>query len=54
MARLYGHIGEQILTALRLDYYQRRPHSSLGHLTPNEFVGQRRPYRPSKKSGALV
>jgi putative transposase len=25
----------------RLDYNQRRPHSSLGHLTPNEFVAQR-------------
>jgi len=54
MTRRCGHIEEQIPTALRVDYYQRRPHSSLGHLTPNEFVGQRRPYRPSKKSGALV
>ena len=25
----------------RVDYNQRRPHSSLGHLTPNEFVAQR-------------
>ena len=25
----------------RLDYNQRRPHSSLGHLTPNEFLAQR-------------
>jgi putative transposase len=23
------------------DYNQRRPHSSLGHLTPNEFLEQR-------------
>ena len=25
----------------RVDYNQRRRHSSLGHLTPNEFVRQR-------------
>lgn len=25
----------------RLDYNQRRPHSSVGQLTPNEFVAQR-------------
>jgi putative transposase len=25
----------------RLDYNQRRPHGSLGHLTPNEFVARR-------------
>ncbi|MEO7862714.1 MAG: hypothetical protein ABIU05_20220, partial [Nitrospirales bacterium] len=25
----------------RLDYTQCRPHSSLGHLTPKELVGQR-------------
>ena len=31
----------QIIEAWRLDYNQRRPHSSLGHLTPNEFVGLR-------------
>ena len=30
-----------IIEAWRLDYNQRRPHSSLGHLTSNEFVGQR-------------
>jgi len=24
----------------RLDYNQRRPHGSLGHLTPSEFVAQ--------------
>jgi transposase InsO family protein len=30
-----------ILEAWRLDYNQRRPHSSLGHRTPNEFVAQR-------------
>jgi putative transposase len=27
-----------IIEAWRADYNQRRPHSSLGHLTPNEFV----------------
>lgn len=31
---------QQIIEAWRRDYNQRRPHSSLGHLTPNEFVGQ--------------
>lgn len=29
------------IEAWRLDYNQRRPHGSLGHLTPNEFVRQR-------------
>jgi putative transposase len=29
------------IEAWRIDYNQRRPHSSLGHLTPNEFVHQR-------------
>lgn len=32
---------QHIIEAWRVDYNQRRPHSSLGHLTPNEFVGQR-------------
>jgi putative transposase len=32
---------QTIIEAWRLDYNQRRPHSSLGHLTPNEFVAQR-------------
>jgi putative transposase len=32
---------QHIIEAWRLDNNQRRPHSSLGHLTPNEFVGQR-------------
>ena len=27
--------------AWRVDYKQRRPHGSLGHLTPSEFVAQR-------------
>ena len=29
------------IEAWRVDYNQRRPHSSLGHLTPDEFVAQR-------------
>ena len=29
------------IEAWRLDYKQRRPHGSLGHLTPSEFVAQR-------------
>jgi putative transposase len=33
------------IEAWRLDYNQRRPHSSLGHLTPNEFVAQRQAVR---------
>ena len=33
---------QAIIEAWRLDYNARRPHSSLGHLTPDEFVAQRR------------
>src|SRR5262245_43220731 len=29
------------IEACRIDYNQRRPHDSLGHLTPTEFVAQR-------------
>ena len=29
------------IEAWRLDYNQRRPHGSLGHLTPSEFLEQR-------------
>ena len=29
------------IEAWRVDYNQRRPHSSLGHLTPNEYAWQR-------------
>ena len=32
---------QHIIKAWRLDYNQRRPHSSLGHMTPNEFLEQR-------------
>jgi putative transposase len=30
-----------IIEAWRVDYNEHRPHSALGHLTPNEFVTQR-------------
>jgi putative transposase len=29
------------IEAWRRDYSQRRPHGSLGHLTPTEFIAQR-------------
>jgi putative transposase len=32
---------QRIIDMWRVDYNQRRPHSSLGHLTPEEFVQQR-------------
>jgi len=32
---------QAIIEAWRCDYNQRRPHSSLGHLIPNEFLDQR-------------
>mgnify|MGYP001431567430 FL=1 len=32
---------QAIIEAWRMDYNHRRPHSSLGHLTPNEFLKQR-------------
>ena len=31
---------QTLIEAWRIDYTQRRPHSSLGHLPPNEFVAQ--------------
>ena len=31
---------QYLIEAWRLDYNQRRPHGSLGHLTPDEFVAQ--------------
>jgi putative transposase len=36
------------IEAWRVDYNQHRPHSSLGHLTPNEFVRQRRVTRAAE------
>ena len=32
---------QSIIETWRVDYNHHRPHSSLGHLTPNEFVAQR-------------
>jgi putative transposase len=37
------------IEAWRVDYNQRRPHSSLGHLTPNEFVCQRQARRVAEE-----
>jgi putative transposase len=36
------------IEARRLDYNQRRPHGSLGHLTPSEFVAQRQVMAPAE------
>jgi len=33
----------------RVDYDTRRPHSSLGHLTPSEFVSQRQDERTAEE-----
>jgi putative transposase len=33
----------------RVDYNTRRPHSSLGHLTPSEFVAQRQVLRTAEE-----
>jgi len=41
---------QHIIEAWRLDDNQRRPHSSLGHLTPNEFVGQRQVMRAAEEA----
>ncbi|MBA2486680.1 MAG: IS3 family transposase [Nitrospira sp.] len=39
----FASLGEAraIIEAWRMDYNHRRPHGSLGHLTPDEFVAQR-------------
>lgn len=39
------------IEAWRVDYNARRPHSSLGHLTPNEFVAQRQAERTAFTAG---
>jgi putative transposase len=38
------------IEAWRVDYNQRRPHSSLGHLTPSEFVRYRQEIRARKSA----
>jgi len=40
---------QEKIEAWRVDYNQRRPHSSLGHLTPNEFVAQRQMMRTAEE-----
>ena len=37
------------IEAWRVDYNQRRPHGSLGHLTPTEFVEQRQAIRVAEE-----
>ena len=41
------------IEAWRVDYNARRPHSSLGHLTPNEFVAQRQAMWNADKAASL-
>lgn len=44
------------IEAWRLDYNGSRPHSSLGHLTPEEFIGQShgRPNHPQELTSEVV
>lgn len=42
---------QAIIDTWRVDYNQRRPHRSLGHLTPNEFVTQRQAIQPLEAVG---
>jgi len=37
------------IEAWRVDYNQRRPHGSLGHLTPTEFIEQRQAIRVAEE-----
>jgi putative transposase len=39
------------IEAWRVDYNARRPYSSLGHLTPNEFVALRQAERTANEAG---
>jgi putative transposase len=41
---------QAIIEAWRVDYNTRRPHSSLGHLTPREFVSQRQVERDAEEA----
>ena len=41
------------IEAWRIDYNHRRPHSSLGHLTPNEFAAQHQVLRTSAEAASL-
>ena len=40
------------IEAWRVDYNQRRPHGSLGHLTPDEYARQR-PLSPTAEAASL-
>jgi putative transposase len=42
---------QEKIEAWRVDYNARRPHSSLGHLTPNEFVALRQTERTANEAG---
>jgi len=42
------------IEAWRVDYNAHRPHSSLGHLTPNEFVAQRQAERTASRQDFLA
>jgi putative transposase len=41
-----------IIEMWRVDYNQHRPHSSLGHLTPEEFVAQRQAKQNPEEVGS--
>ncbi len=49
----FASLGEAqaIIEAWRMDDIYRRPHSSLGHLTPNEFVSQRQANQIAEEVG---
>ncbi len=40
-----------VIEAWRIDYNARRPHSWVGHLTPNEFVAERQAERTAVAAG---
>ena len=42
---------QAIIEGWRLGYHAHRPHSSLGHLTPNEFVAQRQALQTVEEVG---
>jgi putative transposase len=42
------------IEAWRVDYNARRPHSSLGHLTPNDFAAQRQATRVAEAAVASL
>ena len=48
------HDARQTVEAWRQDYNQRRPHSSLGWLTPEEFCRQNRTHNPTGTTNLQV